>query len=68
MGHRNEIFVPLNGFWPLRGGRASALSRQFSAFRTKIAQRENYDIMKITPHLPFTNMINISAYLLYSFK
>ena len=36
-GHRNEIFVSLNGFWPLRGGGGQHLAVNFCKFGTKIS-------------------------------
>ena len=35
-GHRNKIFVSLNGFWPLRGGGGQHLAVNFCKFGTKI--------------------------------
>ena len=39
-GHRNEIFVLLNGFWPLRGGGGQHLAVNFCKISTKITLRK----------------------------
>ena len=40
-GHRNDIFVPFNGFCPLRGGGDQHLAVNFCKFGTKISTRKS---------------------------